>query len=160
MLVLTMIKSDPRSKPHHKYWYYAMAPMRVMGYAAAVAVLILVMASRATPEAAARGPAGVAAPGYLKSLEDIPLMAGLTERPNSGIAFETPAGRIIEAEAWSSSATELTPNAVLAFYRASLVALGWKVLGAGRFAREGEILRIFTRAGAKGLEVRFSLRPK
>ena len=138
-----------------------MAPMRSVGHAAGVAALLIGAAPGSVPGVEAREPAAaVGAPVYLKALEDIPLMPGLAERPYEGITFETRWGRIVEAVAWSPPATGLTPGRVIAFYRATLAALGWKVLGGGRFAREGEILRISTGGGANGLEVKFSLRPK
>ena len=134
--------------------------MRRVGRALAIAALIVGAVPSSVPGAEARPPAAAGATVYLKALEDIPLMTGLAERPYLGMNFETPSGRIVEAVAWSPPATGLTPDRIAAFYRASLAALGWKVLGGGRFAREEEILRISTSLGAKHLEVRFSLRPK
>jgi len=154
-----MIEISPSRALFRLFWRHPMAPMRSMGHAMALAVLILGAAPRSIPGAQASAPAA-GATVYLKALEDIPLMAGLAERSHSGITFETPTGRIVEAVAWSPPAMGLTPNRVTAFYHATLVALGWKVLGGGSFAREEEILRISTSLGATGLEVRFSLRPK
>jgi hypothetical protein len=97
---------------------------------------------------------------FLQTLEDVPLMPGLAERAGEGVVFETSVGRIIEAVASSSPAGGLTGSRVIDFYRTTLAALGWRVIGPGRFAREGEILVISTGAGGQALEVRFSLRPK
>ena len=154
-----MIEIYPWRTSLRHFWRHAMAPMRSVGHALAIAALIIGAAPSSDPGAEASAPAA-GVPAYLKALEDIPLMAGLAERPYSGITFETQSGRIVEAVAWSPPATGLTPNRVDGFYRATLAALGWKVLGGGRFAREEEILRISTSLGANGLEVRFSLRPK
>jgi hypothetical protein len=156
-----MIEICPWRASLRHVWRRAMAPIRSVGHGLAIAALIIGAAPSSVPGAEASAPAAaVGVPAYLKALEDIPLMAGLAERPYSGITFETPSGRIVEAVAWSPPATGLTPNRVDGFYRATLAALGWKVLGGGRFAREEEILRISTSLGANGLEVRFSLRPK
>ncbi len=159
VIVLTMIEISPSRALFGLFWRPSMIAMRNIGYAAALAVLIVGAAPRSISGAQANAPAA-GATVYLRALEDIPLMAGLAERSYSGITFETPTGRIVEAVAWSPPAMGLTPNRVTAFYHATLVALGWKVLGGGSFAREEEILRISTSLGAKGLEVRFSLRPK
>jgi hypothetical protein len=134
VIVLTMAEIPPPrvSLPH--VWRQAMAPMRTLGYALAIAALIVGAVPRSVPGAEAGAPAA-APPVYLKALEDIPLMAGLAERPYSGITFETASGRIIEAVAGSPPAKGLTPDRVSAFYHATLAALGWKVLGGGRFAR-------------------------
>ena len=110
----------------------------------------------------ARADGAAAASGgsdFLQTLEDIPLMPGLSERAEDGVVFETVAGRIIEATARAAPRTKLTPGRVSAFYRSSLGALGWHPLGDGRFSREGEILVITSRRDRDGLEVRFSLRP-
>jgi hypothetical protein len=54
-----------------------------------------------------------------------------------------------------------TRAAVLAFYDATLPQLGWRVDGAGRFAREGERLVIeFPPAPAGRTQVRFFLSPE
>lgn len=97
---------------------------------------------------------------FLQAMDDVPLMAGLTERPTVGVDFETPAGRIVEAEAGSPPTAGLTPARVEHFYEATLAALGWRAVGGGRFTREDEILTIVTSTGRDGLRVRFSLRPK
>jgi len=97
---------------------------------------------------------------FLQAMDDVPLMAGLAERPAAGFVFETAAGRIVEAEAVSGPAAKLTAGRVMEFYRAALAALGWRPLGGGRFAREGEILSLATGAAGQGLRVRFSLRPE
>lgn len=81
-------------------------------------------------------------------IEDLPLMNGLTERPEMGLLFDTPAGRIAE----SFAAGKVAPAMVLDFYRHSLPQLGWRPAdgqinrqtGAGkvRFIRDNETLEI------------------
>ncbi|MDX1485462.1 MAG: hypothetical protein R3229_13395 [Alphaproteobacteria bacterium] len=96
---------------------------------------------------------------FLQSIDDLPLMAGLVERPRASVVFETAAGRIVEAEALSAPARGLTAGGVLNFYERTLTALGWRSFGSGRFARDGEILSIIVRPENQGLRVSFSLRP-
>ena len=148
-------------------------PTRAPGTAATRAVAVkglgpglLVMVAAAFivgASAPARGADAKPSPApqlFLQAMDDVPLMAGLAERPAAGFVFETAAGRIIEAEAVSGPAAKLTAGRVMDCYRAALAALGWRPLGGGRFAREGEILSLATGAAGKGLRVRFSLRPK
>lgn len=127
----------------------------------ALVVLAVILGAAGGVSAAGTGTKPVPATQvFLRDMEDIPLMAGLTERPAAGVVFETAAGRIVEAEADSPPAARLTADRVMDFYRATLESLGWRPLGSGRFAREDEILSIFTGPAAGGLRVRFSLRPK
>ena len=77
-----------------------------------------------------------AAAGFLGGVEDLPLMAGLTEVTEARMVFDKPAGRIVEAFAVG----QLEPEAVRVFYRQALPQLGWARLEGLRFEREGEIL--------------------
>jgi hypothetical protein len=94
---------------------------------------------------------------FLTSLNDIPVMTGLREQVDKGVAFETPAGRIIDAEV-------LGPHrdlgVIISFYDATLASLGWQMLGHGRYLREGEVLQITPSRFASGVRVHFSLRPQ
>ena len=94
---------------------------------------------------------------FLTSLDDIPLMTGLTEQVNEGVAFETPAGRIIDAEVRGPHGDLGT---ILSFYDATLASLGWQMLGHGRYLREGEVLQITPSRFASGVRVDFSLTPQ
>ncbi len=97
----------------------------------------------------------VAAQSFLAGFEDVPLMEGLTADEEDGLVFDSPAGRIVEAYAVGKVAW----NDVISFYTATLNSLGWQGLGEGRFAREGEELRL-DRFGRDGdLTVRFTLAP-
>ncbi len=113
----------------------------------------LVAASPPTVESVRNG-------GFLTSLDDVPLMAGLAERAEGGVVFETALGRIVDAEAVAQPVARLTPGRVLGFYRGTLAALGWQPVGRGRFARDGEVLSISASPNEAGLRVRFSLRPR
>jgi hypothetical protein len=131
-----------------------------LGLVAMVALAVIVGATGAAKAAGTDAKPSPAAQLFLEAMEDVPLMTGLAERPGAGVVFETAAGRIVEAEAVSRPAANLTVDRIMAFYGTTLVALGWRSVGQGRFAREGEILNITTAAADKGLRVRFSLRPK
>lgn len=94
--------------------------------------------------------------GFLSGIGDLPLMAGLAEDVESAMVFDSPEGRIAQFKAAGSP----SPEQVLKFYADSLPELGWKALGAGRFGRETEQLRLIVKPGAKGgSEVRFELTP-
>lgn len=101
--------------------------------------------------------------GFLRVLDDIPLMPGLREHVEAGVSFETPSGRIVDAEAYvpikGPDGKGGAPG-VVAFYDQTLLALGWRVEGPGRYNRAGEALRIVVEQEEGGLRVRYSLRPQ
>jgi hypothetical protein len=104
--------------------------------------------------------AAVAADGFVSGIADLPLMPGLTEEREGSLAFDTPAGRIVEATA----AGDLGREAVVAFYAATLPQLGWRRLDETTYRREDEALRLEISEGPAGglapaLTVRFSLAP-
>lgn len=96
------------------------------------------------------------APAFLSVIDDVPLMPGLTERPDAAVVFDKPEGRIIETEA----SGRLARAEVLKFYAASLPQLGWRARAEGRFLRDKEELALSFASGAGGaLTVRFTLSP-
>jgi len=102
------------------------------------------------------GPA--AAAEFLPGVEDMPLMPGLVAAPDATTVFDTPAGRIVQAEARAAGGTE---TEVRRFYGETLPALGWRAVDARSFEREGERLLIsVTRRAAGGISVRFDIRPR
>lgn len=85
-------------------------------------------------------------------------MPGLTAAPDATTVFDTPAGRIVQAEARAAGGTE---GEVRRFYGQTLPALGWRAVDARSFEREGESLHIsVTRRSGGGLTVRFDIRPR
>ncbi len=76
---------------------------------------------------------------FASSVEDLPIMDGLTET-DAGFAFETARGRIVRVEASGPVAVE----DALDFYRRTLPALGWRLQDsrAGVFERAGERLAV------------------
>lgn len=93
---------------------------------------------------------------FLSGIDDLPLMPGLTELPESGVVFDKPSGRIVETYAEGP----VTRESVIAFYRRTLPQLGWRDHGMAAFRREGEQLAL-TFLGVDGdLVVRFTLQPQ
>lgn len=92
---------------------------------------------------------------FIEGSEDIPLMQGLASLPDSGIVFDSPAGRIVEAYA----AGPVSRDEVAAFYAETLPALGWEAESRVRFLREGEALSLDFFGADGALTVRFTLAP-
>jgi hypothetical protein len=93
---------------------------------------------------------------FVSGTEDLPLMTGLAIIPGSALVFDKPEGRIVEAQARGT----LTRAKVEAFYDASLPQLGWKKIGADRWERETERLKLDF-IGADGhLTVGFTISPQ
>ncbi len=92
---------------------------------------------------------------FLRGFADLPLMPGLEEQADATVSFDSPYGRIAEAVA----AGAVTRADVLAFYRETLPALGWRQTGDARFRREDEVLELRFAQEARRLVVRFSLAP-
>jgi hypothetical protein len=82
--------------------------------------------------------APVPAGGFVPGVADLPLMEGLEADPNATLVFDKPEGRIVEAAATGA----VSPEAVIAFYAATLPQLGWLREGPALYTREGEVLRI------------------
>jgi hypothetical protein len=119
-------------------------------HAAIVLILCCALLGAALPcPATAEDP-----PGFLAGTEDIPLMPGLRNEPNTLVVFDKPQGRIVEAEARG----KVTRAAVEAFYTASLPELGWTP-GADGWRRDGEELRFEFKGRDGDLRVGFSLSP-
>lgn len=92
---------------------------------------------------------------FVGGIEDLPLMPGLTDIPDAGVVFETPAGRIVEAQALTGAKGR---EAVLDFYDATLPQLGWTKVKRGQYSREGETLILEFPEGPVP-SVRFRLAP-
>ena len=95
------------------------------------------------------------AQSFLAGIEDVPVMQGLSVVDGAGIEFDSPSGRIAEAYATGN----LTPKAVLEFYRATLQQLGWQEVADATFEREGETLQLGFENADGELTVRFRLSP-
>ena len=93
--------------------------------------------------------------GFLYAIEDVPLMAELTEDRAATVDFDKPDGRLIETYAYGA----VDEAAATAFYRAVLPEFGWQDNGGLAFSREGEMLRIEFIPEERSLVVRFVLSP-
>jgi hypothetical protein len=92
--------------------------------------------------AAAFAAAPAHAAGFLKAIEDVPLVDGLTEQAEP-VVFESDQGRVVR----TSAGGHADYSKVRDFYLASLPSLGWKREGDGPggrlvFTREHERLTV------------------
>ncbi len=94
--------------------------------------------------------------GFFSTIDDLPIMQGLHEAPETIATFDTPAGRIIEVYAEGESMTWLQ---VSRFYEQTLPQLGWAKGGHNRYRREGERLHIEL-IGKQPLTIRITLAPE
>lgn len=95
------------------------------------------------------------AQGFLTGFEDLPLAPNLRAVEDTGLVFDSPAGRIVEGYATGDT----NAAAVQEFYQETLPALGWIHEDGSRFRREGEQLVIDYFGSAGALSVRFTLAP-
>jgi hypothetical protein len=79
------------------------------------------------------------AQAFFKSIPDLPLMNGLSEKHDQATLFESPEGRIAESEARGQA---FLPQKIRGFYEAALPQLGWKNTGNLGFERENERLEL------------------
>lgn len=96
------------------------------------------------------------AQGFLNAYEDLPLAPGLAEVPGSGIAFDSPGGRIVEAYAKGPA----TAADVLKFYATTLPQLGWTRESDTRYRRDAELLTLESGADGRLLVVHFTISPE
>lgn len=96
------------------------------------------------------------AAGFVPGFEDLPLAPGLEAVPDSGVSFDSAAGRIVEAYA----AGPVAQDAVAAFYAETLPQLGWTIDTATRYWREGEELLLEFNRKDGVVTVRFALSPR
>ncbi len=120
----------------------------VSSLASCLIILLMLSAGATVPRAEQ--------PAYLTELPDLPLMPGLTEIEEAGIAFDKPDGRIVEVYAGGAVAR----RAVQSFYRETLPQLGWRRAGDDSFAREGERLKLEFLDLGENLTLRFVLTPE
>jgi hypothetical protein len=130
-------------------------PLAAMALALVLAIPVSVPVEPARAESAVAQSAVAQSFVYVPGTGDIPLMPGLAMVPNSGMVFEAPGGRLVEAFARGQH----TPSEVLAFYGATLPQMGWTAATPGSFHREGETLDLEFIGQAPNLTVRFSLAP-
>ena len=105
-------------------------------------------------------PSGARAGDFFSTIRDLPLMPGLTERPEAAIVFDHEGGQVTTALA--SGAVEKA--AIRRFYRRTLPPLGWvpqcetaPCPPPDRYRREGESLELELAAERGGIAARFLL---
>lgn len=92
---------------------------------------------------------------FIEGFEDVPVMPGMAVEADTTIAFDSPAGRIVEAYA----AGNVTAAAIQEFYEDTLPQLGWVRVGVLNFQREGEALALELIKKGGTVTIRFRLAP-
>ncbi|MER2520527.1 MAG: hypothetical protein ABTQ34_07555 [Bdellovibrionales bacterium] len=93
----------------------------------------------------------------MPSIEDLPLMPGLSALRDEDTVFVVPhGGRIAESAAIGA----VDVDDVYLYYKRSLPQLGWKASDARTYRRNGERLNILARANGKITTVQFSIKPE
>ena len=93
---------------------------------------------------------------FVAGVTDLPLMPGLEEMPKATLVFDKPDGRLVRAAARGES----SQSAVWHFYDETLPQLGWRRLGQGHYARDGENLHISVELIDSKLTVHFAIAPR
>ncbi len=93
---------------------------------------------------------------YVAGVDDLPLMPGLEEMKESGLVFDKPSGRIVEAYA----AGPVTSGEIMRFYEQTLPQLGWRSDRRGGYLREGERLQLTLTEASDKVTVQFRLHPE
>ncbi len=101
--------------------------------------------------------APVQASEFFQGLTDIPVMPGLTQEPEQAVIFDTPGGRVVQAQAYAMDG--LSGTDILSFYKAALPQLGWAGQGTERYVRDGERLDIEAFEAGGLWAVRLTLAP-
>lgn len=128
-----------------------------MSFRAIAAVLgILLGSGVAFPPGQGAASDGLGASAFVSGTEDLPLMEGLSEVAEAGLAFDTPTGRVIEARAMG----RVGAREVEAFYAQTLPQLGWTRVAPLTFVREGEHLRVEVSRRGDLLVVQFLISPQ
>ena len=99
--------------------------------------------------------AGGETAAFLAAIEDVPLMAGLTEDTAATLDFDKPDGRLVEVFAYG----EVGRDDVVEFYITVMPEFGWQLANDLVFSRDGEMLRIHLSTEDRLLLVRFVLSP-
>lgn len=103
-------------------------------------VAALVFACFPGPVFAAENTQAAPAPArFFSSMQDVPLVIGLSELSDQTVTFDKPEGRIIESVAEIESGTF---DSVKKSYEATLPQLGWNKIAENSYARENEFLHL------------------
>jgi hypothetical protein len=99
-------------------------------------ILIAAIFAFSTPVFAAEN---VSPARFFTSMQDVPLVSGLTELSDQTVTFDKPEGRIVESVAEIDSGTFET---VKKSYDETLPQLGWNRIAENSYARESEFLHL------------------
>lgn len=126
---------------------------RIARFAALIGIAALLFAGATPPPGALAQDQEQA---FIEGSEDVPLAPSLTTVVGTGMVFDSPTGRIVEAFATGRAAKA----EILGFYGETLPALGWDSVSDNQFRREGESLTIDFFGVDGDLSVRFTLAPE
>jgi hypothetical protein len=115
--------------------------------------LALVLVALLAPSASRDG---LAAGEFVTGFDELPLMRGMTEIPDTDVSFDTTTGRIVIAFARTSE----DPVAIREFYHTTLSQLGWREQTNTAYTREDEVLSFDYLTDGLDTIVRFSLLPQ
>jgi hypothetical protein len=76
---------------------------------------------------------------FFRELSDVPLMPGMFELDGSGMVFDKPEGRIVQAAAAGQGVSEAQ---IRRFYDQALPQFGWEKSGEAIFMRNNEKLQL------------------
>lgn len=122
-------------------------------------LLLIGMAGSYVPAAAGEKKSSIEQndPEFFMSLEDIPLMQGLTELSDRTVSYDKPEGKIVESVASMQGVTRVQ---VLNYYRAVLPQFGWQLMDEGNmFFRGHEYIEIAFDEEAGQSFVRIMVKP-
>ena len=94
---------------------------------------------------------------FFESLQDIPLMPGLTEHTGDTLFYDKPSGRVVESVADMGGFSDET---VADYYLSALPQFGWKNTGPNTFSRGDESLELAFEADEGGNLLRVLVQPR
>lgn len=92
---------------------------------------------------------------FVDGFDDLPLMTGLIQNPETTVVFDGTFGQIIE----SMAVTDLSKEDILTFYQENLYALGWHKKHATVFERDDNLLTLDFQFYEKEKLIVFRLEP-
>lgn len=92
---------------------------------------------------------------FFSTVEDLPLMPGLSEVSEEAVFFDIIHGRIVEVVAIGA----MSSDKITEFYDMVLPQLGWGKLSEGKFSRAKETLQFWIRTKGQENVLRISINP-
>ena len=94
---------------------------------------------------------------FFESLQDVPLMPGLTEHTGDTLFYDKPGGRVVELVADMDGFSQ---EAVQEYYLSALPQFGWENTGPNSFSRQGESLELAFEADEGANLLRVLVQPR